>query len=127
MNTLLLVVILISGYVYVNRSLSSRYQFKRSTGWDAYFLVAAWGTAFVVISWVICSLLSVTGTLRLSLNWLTDFLGMEKEFIQRTFPLSNGEDSGRFRDLKLALCGVISIGLAYVWGTIKKLWLKNEN
>ncbi|MCC3704149.1 hypothetical protein LLR08_16430 [Rouxiella badensis] len=126
MNTILLVVILISGYVYVNRSLSDRYQFKRSTGWDAYFFVAAWGTLFVTISWLICSLLSVTGFLRWSVNGLLETLGWGNGAISRVFPLS-GEDTSRFRDLKFALCGLMSLSMAYIVGSVKKLWFKNEN
>ncbi|MBK4725042.1 hypothetical protein [Pantoea agglomerans] len=126
MNTLLLVVILISGYVYVNRSLSDRYQFKRSTGWDAYFFVAAWGALFVTVSWAICSVLSITGFLRWSVNGLTDILSLDTEAINRIFPLSS-EDSSRFRDLKFALCGLLALSMAYLFGSLKKLWLKNEN
>lgn len=46
MATLLLAVILVSGFIYVNLSLSTRYRYKRSNGWDAYFFVAAWGIVF---------------------------------------------------------------------------------
>lgn len=126
MNTILLVVILISGYIYVNRSLSDRYQFKRSTGWDAYFFVAAWGTLFVTISWGLCSLLSVTGFLRWSVNSLIDLFSLHNDAIDRVFPLSS-QESNRFRDLKFALCGLLSLSMAYGFGSLKKLWLKNEN
>jgi hypothetical protein len=126
MNTLLLVVILISGYVYVNRSLSDRYKFKRSTGWDAYFFVAAWGTLFVTLSWLICSLLSISGFLRWSVNGFIDILELKNDAIERFFPLS-GEDTSRFRDLKFALCGLLSLLMAYVFGSVKKWRLKNEN
>ncbi len=126
MNTILLVVILISGYIYVNRSLSDRYQFKRSTGWDAYFFVAAWGTLFVTISWAICSVLSIVGFLRWSVNGATDLFGLDANIVNRVFPLS-GEDSSRLRDLKFALCGLLSLSMAYGVGSLKKLWFKNEN
>ncbi|MFV9064947.1 hypothetical protein ABQ366_04455 [Serratia fonticola] len=126
MNTLLLVVILISGYVYVIRSLSARYQFKRSTGWDAYFLVAAWGTFFVTASWAICSLLSITGFLRWGVNGVIELFGADSNVISRIFPLTV-EDSTRFRDLKFALCGLLSLVMAYTAGGLKKLWLKNSN
>lgn len=126
MNTILLVVILISGYVYVNRSLSDRYQFKRSTGWDAYFFVAAWGTLFVTISWGLCSLLSITGILRWSVNFLLDLSGLSGNAMERFFPLSN-EEASRFRDLKFALCGILSLLMAYVVGGLKQRWYKNSN
>ncbi|HFS8191264.1 hypothetical protein IT786_18695 [Enterobacter hormaechei] len=126
MNTLLVVVILISGYVYVIRSLSDRYQFKRSTGWDAYFLVAAWGTFFVTLSWAICSFLSITGFLRWGVNGAIEFFGADSNVISRVFPLS-AEDATRFRDLKFALCGLMSLAMAYTVGGLKKLWLKNAN
>lgn len=119
MNTILLVVILISGYIYVTRSLSARYIFKRSTGWDAYFFVAAWGTLFVTLSWSICSLLSVAGFFRWSINFFIHFLGLKNDLFQRFFPIS-ADDSARYKDLKFALWGVLSLILAWISGVAKK-------
>ncbi|MFW3571256.1 hypothetical protein [Kosakonia cowanii] len=110
----------------MTRSLSDRYQFKRSTGWDAYFLVAAWGTFFVTISWTLCSLLSITGFLRWAVNSAIEGFGTDSNVISRVFPLTV-EDATRFRDLKFALCGLLSLAMAYAAGGLKKFWLKNSN
>lgn len=122
MNTILLVVILISGYIYVTRSLSARYIFKRSSGWDAYFFVAAWGTLFVTLAWVICSFLSVTGFLRWSVNVIFDCLNLKADFFQRVFPITT-DDAARYKDLKFALWGILSLLLAWCAGVIRKAWV----
>ncbi|MGC4125087.1 MAG: hypothetical protein QM585_09230, partial [Enterobacter sp.] len=61
MTTILLSIILVSGYIFTINALPLRYRFKRSEGWGAYFFVAAWGIAFFIASWVICSVLSCFG------------------------------------------------------------------
>lgn len=126
MNTILLVVILISGYIYVTRSLSARYIFKRSTGWDAYFFVAAWGTLFVTLSWLFCSMLSVTGFFRWSVNATISLLNLKPDFFQRVFPIS-ADDSARYKDLKFALWGVLSLVMAWVCGQLRKWWVGKGN
>lgn len=126
MNTILLVVILISGYIYVTRSLSARYIFKRSTGWDAYFFVAAWGTLFVTLSWGICSFLSVAGFFRWAVNFFLNVLSLKSDFFQRIFPIST-DDSARYRDLKFALWGLLSLLLAWGSGVARKAWTGRGN
>ncbi|MCS5985028.1 hypothetical protein LNO19_22575 [Klebsiella quasipneumoniae subsp. similipneumoniae] len=88
MNTIILAVVLISGYLYVTRSVSARYKFKRSEGWDAYFYVAAWGVLFTLAAWLLCSFISVLGIFRWIYGFLLshDFIG--ESTIKRVFPLS---------------------------------------
>jgi len=64
MTTLLLAVILVSGFIYVTLSLSTRYRYKRSNGWDAYFFVAAWGTVFFLAGGLFIFLLNISGGFR---------------------------------------------------------------
>ncbi|TKI03581.1 hypothetical protein [Martelella alba] len=123
MNTVLLVVILISGYIYVTLSLSARYIFKRSTGWDAYFFVAAWGTFFVTLSWGICSLLSVLGFFRWAINDFLHLLSLRTDVFQRIFPIST-DDAARYKDLKFAFWGVLSLLLACASGALRKWRIK---
>lgn len=41
--------ILVSGYIYVDADLPSKYKLKKSVGWNAYFLVAVKGAEFVLM------------------------------------------------------------------------------
>ncbi|ELA9082385.1 TPA: hypothetical protein NJ354_003688 [Vibrio parahaemolyticus] len=45
---------LVSGFIFTNLHIPARYRQKRSSGWDSYFHVAAWGTLFSLISVIIC-------------------------------------------------------------------------
>ncbi len=87
MNTLLLALTLMSGYVYVTNAVSARYKFKRSEGWDAYFYIAVWGVCFTVIAWILCSLLSVFDVFRITYNFLLSKGVIDIGTIDRVFPL----------------------------------------
>ncbi|MBV8047028.1 MAG: hypothetical protein JO171_07750 [Paludibacterium sp.] len=50
MTALALLIIVISGHLFVDRRPLSRFKQAKSSGWDAYFHVGAWGTLFAVIS-----------------------------------------------------------------------------
>ncbi|MDQ5989799.1 Uncharacterised protein [Acinetobacter baumannii] len=142
MNTLILAIALISGYVYVINAVSERYKFKRSEGWDAYFYIAVWGVFFTVIAWILCSLLSVLDVLRITYNYLLSKQIIDIETINRVFPLSQiskpAEPSNaladlrqqsyymKLADLKFALFGVVSILLSWITGKIVK-WYVNKN
>ena len=41
-------VLMVCGYWYSSRDLSTRFKFKRTFGWDVYFLVALYGCIFVI-------------------------------------------------------------------------------
>lgn len=48
MGTAIFMVLMVSGYWYTSRDLSSRFKIRRSSGWDVYFLVALYGCIFVL-------------------------------------------------------------------------------
>lgn len=48
MGTAIFMVLMVSGYWYTSRDLSSRFKIRRSFGWDVYFLVALYGCIFVL-------------------------------------------------------------------------------
>lgn len=122
MGTIQIALILICGYIYVTNSISDRYKFKRSTGWDAYFYVAVWGFVFISLSWAICSLLSLSGFFR----WVSHSFSFSGKTIERMFPL-NGDNSLDFKDIKMVVWAGLSLLLSWVSGLGKKLWLRNES
>ena len=48
MGTAIFMVLMVCGYWYASRDLSTRFKIKRSFGWDVYFLVALYGCIFVL-------------------------------------------------------------------------------
>ncbi|ORM71438.1 hypothetical protein HA48_15765 [Pantoea wallisii] len=48
MGTAIFMVLMVCGYWYTSRDMSSRLKIKRSIGWDVYFLIALYGCIFVV-------------------------------------------------------------------------------
>lgn len=48
MGTAIFMVLMVCGYWYTSHDLSTRFKFKRSFGWDVYFLVALYGCVFVL-------------------------------------------------------------------------------
>ncbi|KTS19072.1 hypothetical protein RSA31_03825 [Pantoea dispersa] len=48
MGTAIFMVLMVCGYWYTSRDMSSRLKIKRSFGWDVYFLIALYGCIFVV-------------------------------------------------------------------------------
>ncbi len=48
MGTAIFMVLMVCGYWYTSRDLSTRIKIKRSFGWDVYFLVALYGCIFVL-------------------------------------------------------------------------------
>ncbi|WP_337234222.1 hypothetical protein [Proteus terrae] len=143
MNTIVLAIALISGYVYVINAVSERYKFKRSEGWDAYFYIAIWGVFFTIIAWVICSILSIFDVLRLAYNFLISIGVIDNETINRIFPLSQiSKPTGsaqsiseiekqayylKLADIKFALFGVVSILLSWVAGKLVKFYINSNN
>ncbi|WP_414148682.1 hypothetical protein ACMGGR_09005 [Erwinia sp. BNK-24-b] len=122
MNTIIVAIVLISGYLFVTQSVPSRYIFKRSAGWDAYFYVAAWGVLFTISAWLICSALSIVGAFRWSYSFLLSHGIIDKTILNRVFPLSPALEF-KFADLKFAFFGIISMLLAWCVGRLKQWWV----
>lgn len=119
MAALLVSIILVSGYFFVINCLPARYKFKRSEGWSAYFLVAAWGVLFFSISWLICSLLGILGvTGKVALH-----IGLSKDNITQLIPLSSNTTQ-IVNDLRVAQWVICSLILSYVSGLLSLLWFR---
>ena len=48
MATAIFMVLMVCGYWYTTRDVSSRFKLKRTFGWDVYFVVALYGCIFVL-------------------------------------------------------------------------------
>lgn len=111
MTALVLVVILISGYLYVIRSVAARYVFKRLKGWDGYFYVASWGVLFACVAWLLTVLLSL-------LMDLPDWINKE---IRNTVSVSDG-----FSNYRYLMFAVISLLLTVISGSIRKCYIRAD-
>lgn len=86
MGTAIFMVLMVCGYWYTSRDMSSRLKIKRSFGWDVYFLIALYGSIFVVqgvlatsIVWLLLLGASVANnmfalTADLHARWHVDFM-----------------------------------------------------
>ncbi|HFZ1853087.1 TPA: hypothetical protein ACKQD1_005073 [Serratia marcescens] len=117
MGTLLLSAILVSGYIFAVTSVSSRYKFKRSDGWGAYFYVATWGTGFCILSWVICSIMGFVGLI----DFMAQVAGLNKDNAKLLIPLS-ADAVATGKSLKIAMWIVGTVILATFCGLINKIW-----
>lgn len=117
MGTLLLSAILVSGYIFTVTSVSSRYKFKRSDGWGAYFYVATWGTGFCILSWMICSIMGFVGLI----DFLAQLAGINKDNAKMLIPLS-ADSVATGKSLKIAMWIVGTVVLATVCGLLNKVW-----
>lgn len=117
MGTLLLSAILVSGYIFTVTSVSSRYKFKRSDGWGAYFYVATWGTGFCIVSWMICSFMGFVGLI----DFFAQVAGINKNNVKMLIPLS-ADAVATGKSLKIALWIVGTVVLATVCGLLNKAW-----
>ncbi|MFW2972834.1 hypothetical protein ACN6UB_20500 [Serratia marcescens] len=117
MGTLLLSAILVSGYIFAVTSVSSRYKFKRSDGWGAYFYVATWGTGFCILSWVICSIMGFVGLI----DFMAQTVGLNKDNAKLLIPLS-ADAVATGKSLKIAMWIVGTVVLATVCGLVNKTW-----
>lgn len=118
MESLSILVIAITGFLYANLSLTTRYKFKRSVDWSAYLYVAGWGVCFFFIAWCIISLLSSLGWLREAYNWLS----MRINFDRVVMTSNNLEEKKNL--LKLVAICVLSIKLAFLVGIGNKIYYK---
>ncbi|MGG5836324.1 hypothetical protein [Huaxiibacter chinensis] len=86
MGTAIFMVLMVCGYWYTSRDLSTRFKIKRSFGWDVYFLVALYGCIFVLqgviatgLIWLLLLAFSVAvNSLHVvpqpAANWQIDFM-----------------------------------------------------
>lgn len=86
MGTAIFMVLMVCGYWYTSRDLSTRFKIKRSFGWDVYFLVALYGCIFVLqgviatgILWLFLLFLSVANnalniTTQKYTDWQIEFM-----------------------------------------------------
>lgn len=58
-------------------------------------------------------------------RWLSNLFGITPQKIARMHPVTNGDTSINFRDLKLFVWAFISITLATSAGLVKRWWLTN--
>ncbi|KAB7897180.1 hypothetical protein GA565_14935 [Rouxiella sp. S1S-2] len=91
MGTAVFMVLMVCGYWYTSRDLSTRFKFKRTFGWDVYFLVALYGCIFVLQGLVATALIWLvlfiaSGIMNLTSYSLADrYHHMQMDFINWSF------------------------------------------
>lgn len=86
MATAIFMVLMVSGYWYTSRDLSTRFKLRRSFGWDVYFLVALYGCIFMlqgIIATALVWLLLLFSSM--GMDALPQWFGSEEHRLQVTF------------------------------------------
>lgn len=120
MESLSILVIAITGFLYVNLSLITRYKFKRSTDWSAYLYVVGWGIIFFFAAWLITLLLSSFGCLRFIYDWLSSRINLSGAVMAT----SNLEEKKNL--LKFIFVCVLSIFLASLMGYTNRVYYNSK-
>jgi len=71
-GVLFIAVILVSGFIFTNKYPPARFRQKRSTGWDAYFHVAQWGTVIAIASSFLYFLIDKFDVVSVILGWFSE-------------------------------------------------------
>ena len=88
MSAVLILLVLVSGYLFTNLHRPARYKQKRISGWDSYFHVVEWGTCWGVVSAFACLVSDYFDLLACFLEWL----GFDLKVVsQLSIPLENAK------------------------------------
>lgn len=122
MSVVFVVFLLSCGFIFTNMHLPARTRQKKSTGWDSYFHVAAWGFCFIFAGGIVYAFLFlILELIAFVANLPRYFIDYDK--IDLTSILSNTE----FLDVGLdsAIVAAISILLSFLSGVVSKKRMSN--
>ncbi|EGO7252983.1 hypothetical protein IU821_004699 [Salmonella enterica] len=117
MTAFIVLMVLVSGYLFSVNALPVRYCLKRSEGWGAYFFVAAWGVMFFAVGWVVCSVMSYLGYFSV----IAHDIGISRGTIKTLVPLSGGGNNST-DDLRTGVWVVFSLAMSWCSGLLMKGW-----
>jgi hypothetical protein len=112
MGISLVVIVLISGYLFSYLHLASHYKLTRTEGWHSYFYVAARGLAFAIVSIIIYTIVDYYD---LAAKFIQYFGWEFKDFNKLALDLEN---------LKQEAWAVITVLLAAFFGLINRIYYK---
>ncbi|MEG3135932.1 hypothetical protein SC206_20445 [Rouxiella sp. T17] len=91
MGTAVFMVLMVCGYWYTSRDLSTRFKYKRTFGWDVYFLVALYGCIFVLqglvataLIWLVLLIISTIANVT-SFSLANNYHHLQMDFINWSF------------------------------------------
>lgn len=119
MESLYILVIAVTGFIYVNLNLVTRYRFKRSQDWSAYLYVAAWGIVFFISSWLIANILNNTGFFRYIYNTYINKYISTTNIISLLIDNDSIEEKKKL--LRIFFIFILSLFLSLIFGLISKL------
>ncbi|MCC2521060.1 hypothetical protein [Vibrio coralliilyticus] len=110
MSAVLLLLILVSGFIFTSLHVPARFRQKRVTGWDSYFYVVAWGSCWGFSSAVLCVLIDYFDCVARTLQLLDVQL---KDLSKLAI---------KFDDLRLIAWALTSVLMSLVIGSLSKLY-----
>lgn len=110
MSAVLLLLILVSGFIFTSLHVPARFRQKRVTGWDSYFYVVAWGSCWGFSSAILCVLIDYFDCVARTLQLLDIQL---KDLSKLAI---------KFDDLRLIAWALTSVLMSLVIGSLSKLY-----
>ncbi|EGQ7787110.1 MULTISPECIES: hypothetical protein [Vibrio] len=110
MSAVLILLILVSGFVFTSLHIPARFKQKRTTGWDSYFYVVAWGTLWGFIAAIICVLIDFFNCVALTI----EHLGYNLKDVSKL--------SIKFDDIRTIAFAFVSVSIALICGLLSRLY-----
>lgn len=110
MNAVLILLVLVSGFIFTSLHVPARFKQKRITGWDSYFYVVAWGSLWGFVSAIICVLIDYFDCVARTL----EFFDLKLKDMSKL--------AIKFDDVRLISWAFTSVTISLLCGLISKLY-----
>lgn len=110
MSAVLILLVLVSGFIFTSLHVPARFKQKRITGWDSYFYVVAWGSLWGFVSAILCVLIDYFDCVAKTL----EFFDLQLKDMSKL--------AIKFDDLRLISWAFTSVMLSLSCGLISKFY-----
>lgn len=118
MSAVLILLVLVSGFVFTSLHIPARFKQKRTTGWDSYFYVVAWGTFWGFSGATLCMFIDYFD---LVAKLLEQFNITLKDLSK--LAITSG-DVIKFDDVRLIAWAFVSVSLSAFCGLVSRLYFR---
>ncbi len=110
MSAVLILLVLVSGFIFTSLHVPARFKQKRITGWDSYFYVVAWGSVWGFVSATLCVVIDYFDCVAKTL----DMLGLQLKDLSKL--------AIKFDDVRLISWAFTAVSMSAFCGGISKFY-----
>ena len=110
MSAVLILLVLVSGFIFTSLHVPARFKQKRITGWDSYFYVVAWGSLWGFLSAVLCVFIDYFDCIAKAL----DLLGLQLKDLSKL--------AIKFDDVRMIAWAITSVSIAVLCGAVSRVY-----